>query len=141
MRQFQKRIHAADWSLLVVLAALAVATAWCKDGLLAFLALLLLVFHIDRTLHSCYIIGNESLQIRHSRFRPVRHIPLECVLRVERTEAAKRPFGLARPAVLVLTYATDEARQHTREVYIDPKNPDEFVEFLRKKKLDIPANP
>lgn len=140
MRKFQKRIHTADWLMLVVLAAMAVATAWCRDGLLAFLSLMLLVFHIDRTLNSCYIVDNESLQIRHSRFRPVRHIPLERVLRVERAEAGKRPFGLARPAVLFLTYATDEARQHIREVYLDPKNPDEFVEFLRKKKLNIPTN-
>jgi len=141
MRQFQKRILSTDWLLLVALAGLAVSAAWCRDGLLAFLSFMLLVFHLDRMLNSCYIVSTESLQIRHSRFRPARQIPLGRVLRVERTEAKKHPLALARPAMLVLTYATDEARQHTREVYLNPKSPDEFVEFLRKKKLNIPANP
>lgn len=141
MRQFQKRIHPADWLLLAALAALAVSTAWCRDGLLAFLSFMLLVFHLDRMLNSRYIVSADTLQVRHSRFRPARLIPLERVLRVERTEARRSPLGLARPAMLVLTYATDEAQQHTREIYLDPKTPDEFVEFLRKKKLNLSPNP
>lgn len=134
MRQFQKYISPFQWILLSALACMAIGAWWYQMGLLVWIAFTLLVFHLDRMLHSCYIVTSQELRLRKSQFRAPLAIPLNRVLRVERIES-RQIFGFKHRPLLLLTYATDDLLQHTRETYIDPKTPDEFVEFLRKKKM------
>lgn len=134
MRQFQKYISPFQWILLLALACMAIGAWWYQMGLLVWIGFTLLVLHLDRMLHSCYVVTPQEVRLRRSRFHAPICIPLNRVLRLERIES-RQIFGIKRRPLLLLTYATDDALQHTREVYIDPKTPDEFVEFLRKKKI------
>lgn len=136
MRQFQQHISLLHWILLFALACMAVGAWWYQIGLLVWIAFTLLVFHLDRMLHSCYIVTPQELRLRKSRFRKPLIISLHRVLRIERLES-RQLFGIKCHSVLVLTYATDDLLQHTLETYIDPQTPDEFVEFLRKKKIAL----
>jgi len=134
MRQFQKHISILHWTLLLAIACLTIGAWWYQIGLLIWIAFTFLVLYLDRMLYSAYIITPHELRLRKSRFRIPITIPLHRVLRVERMES-RQIFSIKLRSLLVLTYASDDFLQHTREVYIDPKDPDGFVEFLRKKKI------
>lgn len=137
MRQFQIYTPWASRLFLVVLAVLAVWSGWEKSGVGMLVTFTLLVFHIDRLLNSALIVTPDELLVKRSRVRPPLTIPLSRVLKVERVEGrARYRLDSCR---LVLTYATDDTHSRTREVYLNPQKPDEFVEYLRKKKLGIPS--
>jgi|GEM_PF-5037691 len=134
-RQFSAKISWLQWGTVVLLAVLIVFAAWQRQGILFFVALALLAFQVDRIISTAYVVTDDALTIRTSRFFAPTVIPLRSILRIEEVRARRLLMPTACTAV---TFTAENGQE--KMAYLDPKNPDEMALFVRKKRLKSSEN-
>lgn len=122
LRTFHHRFTLGGKCGIALCAGLALYLFWVKAVLLALLASLGLVLIVERTLHSEYVIDEDSLIIRRGRFSREVVIPLDDILTCEKM---KSNFGLT--TFLLVTTADNKLYM------VQPDNESAFLRALKMK--------
>ena len=98
---------------------------WIKMPIPAVLFLLFAIIHIERTIHTEYVIDSTTLTIRRGRLSTPTVIPLHYISAANRFRPNPLLFIIPRPTIVVLVL-----RAKPRPILITPANPDDFIKVL-----------
>lgn len=129
-RIFHARVPWHAFLLLILLAALVVWSYWERIGLVAVAALLLMVFVVERMIHTSYTVTNDGkLVVDRGRFSARVVIPLSDIRSIERIRAVRiGNFCLRR--YLLLHYHGDGEK----EISLIPLKEEELVGYLTRQR-------
>jgi len=123
-RIFHARITWYQYFYLILLGVLAFYLLWIKTIILAALCMLLLVFFIERFIHTTYTITtNDKLIISTGRFTKTKTIDITDIVSVEKKHSAKMGrFSVT--SYLLIRYSTN------KYVAVLPIREKEFINLL-----------
>ncbi|NDV57571.1 PH domain-containing protein [Bacteroides sp. 519] len=126
-RTFHANITWYQYVYLVLIGLLAFWMLWIKAILLAVLCMLLLVFLIERFIHTTYTITTDNLlKIYLGRFAKIRPIRIEDIITIERRQS---PLGkLTNTSFVLIQYGIN------KYVSVLPVKEAEFIELLEKNR-------
>ena len=126
-RIFHARIAPGHCLFLLLMTFLAVWGLWEKRAVVALFAMLLLVFVIERLIHTTYTVTPQgTLQLYYGRFARRHTIPLSDITGVERMSSL-RIGGFALMHSVVVHYGAG------RCVALLPVKEAEFMQLLRQR--------
>ena len=130
-RQFHAKIQLQSWLLLAAFLFLTGYAAWVKHPVFLCIGLLLMVVLIERMIHTTYTVSSDTLTLHTSRYVRDVVVPLSSIQRIDQVQTL-RLFGKALSSYLLVGYADEQGE--TRQVSLMPKNPDDFVDYIQKKR-------
>ena len=101
---------------------------WVKMAVPALVLILIAILHIERTIHTEYVIDDSSLTISRGRLSRTMQIPLEQIATANVFRPTPLLFLIPRTPIVVIIL-----RAKPRPILITPVNPDEFVKTLWTK--------
>lgn len=127
VRIFHARIVAGQYLSLLLFAFLVVYAFWTRMPLLALACMLLLVFSIERLIHTTYTLTDDGrLLIYHGRFSRTKTVPLDNIASVERASTMRIAGRGWLRCVLV---RCKDGRCHT----LFPVKEEEFLKTLARR--------
>lgn len=129
-RIFHARITWYQYLYLVILGLLAFWLLWQRNIIPAALCMLLIVFLVERLIHTTYTItADDKLEINHGRFSRTRVIQLSDITSVQHRQS---PLGrLTKTGYVLMEY------NNGKYTSILPLKEKEFMKLLASKKVHI----
>lgn len=125
---FRARIRWYQYLFIVLLGALSLFFLWDKQAIWAALCMILLVFMIERFIHTTYTITVDGKLILHSgRFSGSRTVWIKDIASVERRSSVKIA-GLSLLRYVIVGLNTGHY------ISLLPQKEEEFVNLLREKR-------
>ncbi len=128
-RIFHARITWYQYLYMVFLGLLSFWLLWQRVIIPATLCMLLIVFLIERLIHTTYAItADDKLEIYHGRFSKTRIIKLDDIISIQQRQS---PLGrLTKTGYLLLEYGNG------KYVSLLPIKEQEFIELLTRRKVN-----
>lgn len=128
-RIFHARVPWYAFLLLILLAVLVVWSYWERIGLLVAGALMMMVFVIERIIHTAYTVSDRELIVERGRFSARIVIPLISIRSIERVRSAQIGSVCLKRYLLVY-YVTDGEKT----ISLIPSMEDEMVKYITRQR-------
>ena len=132
-RSFRGKTPLTSWVLVGVLMFVAGYSAWERSGILLALSLLVLVVVIDRIIHTEYTLTCGELHIHRGRFSRVQTVRLSDIQKIDEVSGT-RIGGKPLTTFLMLTL------EGGREVIVNPRDEESFIEHIQKQRYSNENN-
>jgi Predicted membrane protein len=128
-RTFHTRISWYQYAYLILIGLLAFWMLWIKAIIPAVLCMILVVFLIERFIHTTYTITDNRLIIYLGRFAKTKAICLKDIHSVERRQSH---FGrLTNTSFILIQYKLNKYTS------VMPMNERDFIDLLDKRRYEI----
>lgn len=123
-RIFHARMAAGQYAFLILITFLTLFSLWQKMPIIALCSMLLVVFQIEKLIHTTYTLTAEgTLELYYGRFSRRKTILLKEITSVERASSMK--FGnFALIHYVLITYGAD------KYIALLPVKEEEFIQML-----------
>lgn len=134
MRTFHSKVGWWYWAVLLICSSILFFVFWIHATLLTLMFAFLVIFEIEMLIHTQYtLIGKETLAVRTGRFLKSSSIPVESIVRIEKSHSFESAPALSLSRLKV-TYRKGAVKTY---ILISPKNPEDLVKVLQKANPSI----